>query len=183
MAMPKVLILGQAEGTFEQQAKELLSKNQRAQCKIESKNSLHLLTEARNSHFIIMCYQHDLEEERNADSTLLAQLGEHEDQLMLFAENREELMDLLDDLNIHAFRIFKSSSGNQWQKQLLEEIIDWIVEHPPDLPDNIERGTFNKRWLTRLTRTDKMVKIIVSLLVGATTIIAYFRNVYAGTIY
>ena len=170
MARPNVLILGQAEEPFEQQTMELLATNQRSECTIESKddrNLRNLMDEAEKSDFIIMCYRDDPEDEKEVDSKLLKDLRPHENHLMLIAENRDELMDTLDDMRIHAFRLFKSSTSNKWQKQLLEEVIDWKGKN-----EGPERGPFHKQILNYLTRTDNVLKKVASIAAGAATILA-----------
>ena len=167
MARPNVLILGQAEEPFEQQTMELLARNQRSECTIESKDDRKLMEEAKNADLIIMCYRDDPEDEKEVDSKLLKDLRPHENQLMLIAENRDELMDTLDDLHIHAFRLFKSSTRNKLQTQLLEELIDWKEKN-----ERIEREPFHKQILNYLTRTDNVLKKVASIAAGAATVLA-----------
>lgn len=174
MSMPTVLILGQEGDTVEQEAMDLLSKNQRSQCKLESKrdkNRLTVMEEAKKANFIVMCYHDNPDEDKNTDSALLAQLGEHQDQLMLIADNREELMELLDNLDIQAFRSFKSSSGNRWQTQLLGEVTDWIRKQSQE--NGTEKSSIFERMLEYLTQTDKLLKVAGSVLIGITPIAAY----------
>lgn len=180
MPIPNVLILGQEGNTVEQEAMDLLSKNQRSECKLESKrdkNRSTVMEEAKRANFIVMCYHDNPEEDKNTDSALLAQLGEHQDQLMLIADNREELMDLLDNLDIQAFRSFKSSSGNRWQTQLLGEVTNWVRKQSQE--NETEKGSVFERTLEYLTQTDKLLKVTASVLIGITPIAAYLITVFS----
>lgn len=187
---PKILIIGEAqEGSLEGEVRDFLASRQdRTECRLVSKDSLSLKHEAQESDLIVMSFRSDPTEAREEDESVLPHLKDREDHLLLFAKNREDLLDVVNGLRMRSpyrmYQITPTTARSEWQIRLLDEIIVWKDKlDPGDSGEDSESPVANeskpplqRRVLTWIEEFKGILLAVSGLLGGIVTLFAAIRS-------